>query len=154
MKCQGCGEARSVEFVQHAGRYACSTCRDWVNEPASDIPEFVLVYLESPFAGDTEANLAYARACMRDCIARGEAPFVSHALYTQPGVLDDGDAHERKMGMAAGFAWAAVAEKTVVYLDRGTSPGMQAGIDDARINNRSIEYRTLYAAENTHGRST
>lgn len=27
-----------------------------------------LVLLESPYAGDIEANLTYARACMRDCL--------------------------------------------------------------------------------------
>ena len=48
-----------------------------------------LVLLESPYAGDIEANLSYARACMRDCFERGEAPFASHLLYTQMGVLDD-----------------------------------------------------------------
>ena len=48
-----------------------------------------LVVLESPFAGNVEMNIHYARACMADCLARGEAPFASHLLYTQPGILDD-----------------------------------------------------------------
>lgn len=45
-----------------------------------------LVIIESPFAGDVVRNLRYLRACMRDCLRRGEAPYASHALYTQPGV--------------------------------------------------------------------
>ena len=49
------------------------------------------VILESPYAGDVETNLRNARAAMRDCLLRGEAPYASHLLYTQPGVLDDGD---------------------------------------------------------------
>ena len=44
-------------------------------------PPMVLVLLESPYAGYVERNLAYARACMRDCLLRGEAPFASHLLY-------------------------------------------------------------------------
>ncbi len=47
------------------------------------------VILESPYGGtpeEVERNVKYARACLRDCLLRGEAPFASHLLYTQPGV--------------------------------------------------------------------
>jgi hypothetical protein len=57
-----------------------------------------LVVVESPYAGDVTRNLEYARAAMADCLARGEAPFASHALYTQIGVLDDTKPEERKLG--------------------------------------------------------
>lgn len=43
-----------------------------------------LVILESPYAGNIEKNVAYARACVRDSLSRGEAPIASHLLYTQP----------------------------------------------------------------------
>lgn len=43
------------------------------------------VMVDSPFAGDVERNIAFARACLRDCLIRGEAPFASHLLYAQPG---------------------------------------------------------------------
>jgi hypothetical protein len=49
----------------------------------------ILVVVESPYAGNIERNLRYLRACMADCLRRGEAPFASHGLYTQPGVLRD-----------------------------------------------------------------
>jgi hypothetical protein len=45
----------------------------------------ITVLLESPYAGDVDGNLHYARAAMRDCLHLGEAPFASHLLYTQPG---------------------------------------------------------------------
>jgi hypothetical protein len=61
------------------------------------------VLIESPYAGDVERNEKYARACMRDCFERGEAPFASHLLYTQPGVLDDTLHHERALGIDAGL---------------------------------------------------
>jgi hypothetical protein len=38
------------------------------------------VILESPYAGDVEANVAYARAAVRDSLMRGEAPIASHLL--------------------------------------------------------------------------
>lgn len=101
------------------------------------------VIVESPFAGDIERNQSYARLCLRDCFNRGEAPFASHLLYTQPLVLDDGDPAQRSLGIAAGFVWAAVADKTVVYSDLGISPGMEQGIAAAMNVGRPIEHRSL-----------
>ena len=88
----------------------------------------IRVIIESPYAGDVEANLTYLRACMRECLLRGEAPFASHALYTQPGVLDDLAPSERALGIGAGFVWRASAAYTLVYIDRGVSHGMVAGV--------------------------
>ena len=102
-----------------------------------------LVYLESPYAGDVEVNLRYARACMADCFKRNEAPFVSHCLYTQPGVLDDNIKAERELGIRAGFEWGKHAEKTVVYSDLGISAGMKAGIEGANRAGRPVENRSL-----------
>jgi len=99
-----------------------------------------LVILESPFAGDVTRNVAYARACMRDCLLRGDAPFASHLLYTQEGVLDDNIPEERELGIKAGFG---KAKATVVYTDLGYSNGMKYGIADAMAKGRPIEYRTL-----------
>lgn len=112
------------------------------------IPPYAMrrVIVESPFAGDVEANLTYARACLRDCLMRGEAPFASHALYTQTGILDDDIEVERIHGINAGHAWMHGAHAVVVYQDRGISKGMEQGINSARINGLPIEYRTLEPA--------
>lgn len=70
--------------------------------------------IESPYAPRPESigparafdllrHLEYVRAAMADCFARGEIPLASHALYTQPGVLADDNAEQRKQGMDAGF---------------------------------------------------
>jgi hypothetical protein len=104
-----------------------------------------LVILETPYAGAVETNVAYARACLRDCLLRGEAPIASHLLYTQPGVLDDSITGERELGIRAGLTWGALAEATVVYTDRGISAGMTAGIADAAAAGRPVEYRRLQA---------
>jgi len=100
------------------------------------------VIIESPFGGDVERNVRYARACMADCLSRGEAPFASHLLYTQPGVLDDSVPEERELGILAGFAWREGA-RTVVYTDLGVSAGMVQGIHHAQSVGSDIEYRTL-----------
>jgi hypothetical protein len=75
---------------------------------------------------------------------RGEAPFASHGLYTLPGVLDDFDPTERKLGIAAGFAWRDVAQLTVVYEDYGVSDGMRQGIAHAEGIGRAVEMRRLW----------
>ena len=103
-----------------------------------------LVILESPYAGNVKFNERYARKCIRDCLMRGEAPYASHLLYTQPGVLDDTDIGERMIGIEAGLAWGEHANKTVVYVDLGISEGMRYGIQRANENNREIEYRSIY----------
>jgi hypothetical protein len=103
-----------------------------------------LVIVESPYAGDVEANVEYARACVRDSLSRGEAPIASHLLYTQPGILRDDDPLERAWGIDAGLAWRKVAEATVVYTDRGISPGMHFGIEAALAAGRPVEYRSLH----------
>src|SRR5271157_1952422 len=89
------------------------------------------VIIESPYAGNVPRNLRYVRACMRDCLLHHEAPFASHALYTQPDVLDDANEEERAIGIEAGFAWRNAATMTIVYTDLGISWGMQQGIDHA-----------------------
>jgi hypothetical protein len=106
-----------------------------------------LVVIESPYAGDVEANVEYARRCMADCIKRGEAPYASHLLFTQPGILDDKIPHERKLGISAGFDWGAKADWVVVYVDRGISPGMEQGIARALKADQPIEFRTLEGAD-------
>jgi len=105
--------------------------------------EEVLVILESPFAGDVEKNLEYARKCMRDCFMRGEFPFASHLLYTQDGILDDSLIEERKLGIHAGLCWGKFAGKTVVYTDLGISVGMKQGIEKAKEEGRVVEFRKL-----------
>lgn len=102
-----------------------------------------LVIVESPYAGDVAANVAYARACVSDALARGEAPFASHLLYTQAGILRDEVPAERERGIAAALAWYRAADVAVVYTDRGISRGMEFGIATARTAGKPVEFRSL-----------
>jgi len=102
------------------------------------------VILESPYAGDVERNVTYARACLRDAVLNhGDAPIASHLLFTQPGVLDDLDPEERTLGIEARLAWGVEAAATVVYVDHGISKGMDYGIARAKAEGRPVEYRNL-----------
>jgi hypothetical protein len=102
-----------------------------------------LVIIESPYAGDVEQNVAYARRAMADSLHRGEAPLASHLLYTQPGILDDTVPGERALGIEAGLQWGKLAEATVVYVDLGYSSGMRQGIDRAEAEGRPVYIRTI-----------
>lgn len=102
-----------------------------------------LVIIESPYAGDVERNVRYARACMADSLARGEAPLASHLLYTQPGILDDRIPEERIQGIEAGLAWGRCASLSAFYVDLGMSPGMELGLARARDAGRGVVQRTI-----------
>ena len=109
--------------------------------------------IESPYAGNSRcciiaffqrlANRRYARQCVRDSLSCGESSIASHLLYTQPGILRDEIPEELQQGIDAGLAWHGVAEASVVYVDRGISPGMTFGIKAAAAAKIPVEYRTL-----------
>ena len=101
------------------------------------------VILESPYAGDVDQNLAYARRAIRDCLTRGEAPIASHLLFTQPGILKDEVKDERALGIAAGLAWIPVADAMVIYIDLGMSRGMNEAMKTAQRAGLPVELRCL-----------
>jgi len=117
------------------------------------------VVIESPLKGDVPKwvpwplrrvwerlgrwrNQRYAMACVRDSLARGEAPYASHVFFDRPGLLDDASPEERKLGIQAGLAWGQSADLRAVYTDRGISRGMQLGIESSPAG-QFIEYRTV-----------
>jgi hypothetical protein len=114
-----------------------------MTEREMSIREMPLVLIESPYAGDVDMNIQFARACMRDSLGRGEAPFAMHLLYTQEGILDDDIPEERNWGIEAGLAWGKHAYKTAVYTNLGITQGMEIGIQRAKAEGREIEYREL-----------
>jgi len=93
-----------------------------------------LVIIESPYAGEVETNVEYARKAVKDSLSRGEWPLASHLLYTQSGILDDNQPDERRLGIRAGLEWRRVAHRAVFYTGRGWSVGM-------------VEARKIYDAE-------
>lgn len=105
------------------------------------------VLIESPLASPTIEGLVrnkkFARACLRDSLGRGEAPYASHLLYAQEGLLNDDIAEERALGIHAGLVWGKLISTTIVYTDLGISSGMQRGIDRANQDGKTIEFREL-----------
>jgi len=103
------------------------------------------VVIESPYAArdgrTVEDNVAYALACVSDCLSRGESPIAGHLVL--PRVLDDTDPTQRAAGIAAAFEWYRVADLVAVYVDHGTSAGMTQGIAEARRLWIRIQYRRI-----------
>jgi hypothetical protein len=95
------------------------------------MPRFTII--ESPYAGDVEANVEYARRACLDSYGRGEVPFASHLLY--PQFLDDADASERRGGIDCGYYIGRALHEgdfglvlVCFYVDRGWSSGMEAAL--------------------------
>lgn len=103
------------------------------------------IIIESPFSAEDiptfQAHLDYARRAMRHAISQDEAPFLSHLLY--PQVLSDLDPASRRLGIACGFRWMELADKVVIYRDRGISRGMEQAITKATALGKLIEYREI-----------
>lgn len=99
------------------------------------------VIIESPYAGEIEANVSYARTCLAHSLSMGEAPLAGHLLYTQ--VLDDNNPKERRKGLMAHITWIVQADALIIYTDRGISRGMKEAINFAYDQKVPIELRSL-----------
>ena len=92
------------------------------------------VQILSPFRGESSAierrHVEYAKAAMRDCFARGEAPWAPHLLY--PQVMSDLNESERQVSIEAGCNWLARADLVAAYIDLGISAGMRLELEQAR----------------------
>jgi hypothetical protein len=102
------------------------------------------VYVASPFRGttreETRQNIIYARLCMLDSLERGEAPYLSHLLYTQ--VWSE---QNRETGLRAGDAFREACDEMAVYGDLGITDGMQRAIDTFPrwVRGRKLQVNTL-----------
>lgn len=107
----------------------------------------ILTIIESPFAGEIDLNIRFARRALRDSLLRGEAPIASHLLYTQPEVLSDHYPEERQLGIACGLAWLKHADRHAFYTDRGWSNGMLSALYESSVSHltevfiRGLDFR-------------
>lgn len=101
------------------------------------------VVLESPYRGDIDRNVLYARRAVRDSILRGESPSPMHLVHTQPGILRDEIPEERALGIKLHLLWIEVADAVVMYVDYGVSDGMKEAEDEANRLLKSVYYRRI-----------
>lgn len=60
-----------------------------------------LVYIASPYAGDVEKNVEFAKSACRYAVAEGHTPIAVHLMY--PRFLNDEDPEERSKGLRMGL---------------------------------------------------
>lgn len=120
-----------------------------------DEPLRTLVNVESPCAGIGETrwqravsrwrHRMYTIQVVRDSLARGEAPYASHAMFDSSRILNDDKPDDRALGMGVGDAWARLAALHVFYVDLGMSRGMLRRWDECVVNGWRRELRWLDA---------
>lgn len=98
-----------------------------------------LVYVCSPYSGDTLKNTENARRYSRFAFEQGRIPIAPHLLFTQ--FLDDDDPMEREMGMHFGNVLMNLCREVWVFGDI-ISPGMDAEIRRARWKNYRLRFFT------------
>lgn len=99
----------------------------WQNKEGADIAE-KLVYIASPYAGDIEGNIAFARAACRLAVDHGFVPAAAHLLY--PQFLDDAVPAQRKLGIRLGLKLLAACSELWLCGER-ISGGMQEELKEA-----------------------
>ena len=88
-----------------------------------------LIYVASPYAGDIERNIEYAKEACRVVMNCGHAFFAPHLLY--PSILDDSDPAERQLGLEMGLAALSHCDELWMFGDR-ISAGMSAEMREAK----------------------
>lgn len=88
-----------------------------------------LVYICSPYAGDIEKNVEFARAACRYAIRQNCTPVAVHLLY--PQLLDDSDLVQRQIGIRMGLRVLEATDELWCYGDQ-ISAGMCAEIATAK----------------------
>ena len=96
-----------------------------------------IVYICSPYAGDTESNIKAAQKYSRFAVGKGYIPIAPHLLF--PQFLNDADPAERKLGLFFGNALMSKCSEVWVFGER-ISTGMEAEIKRARWKNYRLRY--------------
>lgn len=101
-----------------------------------------LVYICSPYAGDTETNVQFARAACLYASNQGCAPVAVHLLY--PQILDDAIPAQRELGIQMGLRILASCDELWICGSR-ISHGMSCEIAEAE--RLGISVRSLSAEQ-------
>lgn len=98
---------------------------------------YPLVYIASPFAGDTERNIEKAQSYCRFAVGKGYLPLAPHLHF--PQFMDDGDSEQRDLGLKFALILLGKCEELWVFGDR-VSEGMSREIAKAKRRGMLIQY--------------
>lgn len=105
-----------------------------------------LIYIASPYAGEVEKNVAFAKLACRYAISQGHTPIAVHLLY--PQMLRDSEPAERELGLKLGHRVLEVCDELWACGDT-FSTGMRREMEEAgrlHINIRRVPEGELRAA--------
>lgn len=97
-----------------------------------------LLYVCSPYRGDTRRNKEYARELTRAALNSGFAPVTVHLYMTE--VLDEEKSEERNRGMAAGRDILKQCSYILIGTKYGFSEGMREEITLATLKGLRMLY--------------
>ena len=94
-----------------------------------------MIYICSPYAGNTEENIAFARQACGYAIRQGAVPLAPHLLY--PQILNDSVPEERETGIRLGLEILERCEELWVCGDRILA-GMKRGAAYAKARGNPV----------------
>lgn len=97
-----------------------------------------LLYVCSPYRGDTKRNKEYARKLTRAALDNGFIPVTVHLYLTE--AIDDTNPEERVRGMAAGMKILENCKYILVGDRYGISEGMKAELTFAAVKGKIMLY--------------
>ena len=97
-----------------------------------------LLYVCSPYRGDTKRNKEYARKLTRAALENGFIPVTVHLYLTE--ATDDTNPEERVRGMAAGMKILENCKYILVGDRYGISEGMKAELTFAAVKGKIMLY--------------
>ena len=97
-----------------------------------------LLYVCSPYRGDTKRNKEYARKLTRAALDNGFVPVTVHLYLTE--ATDDSNPEERVRGMAAGMKILENCKYILVGDRYGISDGMKAELTFAAVKGKIMLY--------------
>lgn len=97
-----------------------------------------LLYVCSPYRGDTKRNKEYARKLTRAALDNGFIPVTVHSYLTE--ATDDTNPEERVRGMAAGMKILENCKYILVGDRYGISEGMKAELTFAAVKGKIMLY--------------
>lgn len=106
-----------------------------------------IVYICSPYAGETEKNVKAAQKYSRFSVEKGYIPIAPHLLF--PQFLNDANPKERQLGLFFGNALMSKCSEVWVFGSH-ISAGMEAEINRAKWKNYRLRYFTETCEEVHH----
>lgn len=105
-----------------------------------------LIYVASPYRGDIEKNVAFAKEACKFVLNEGNNFYCPHLFLTD--ILDDDILEERQMGIELGKNMMLKCDALWVFGDR-ISEGMFGEIEFAKANDIPIQRHISFEYQST-----